>query len=48
LNQNYPNLEYIIIDDNSIDGTIHMLRRYGRMYNLYWISEPDNTTRGYQ
>jgi len=39
LDQNYPNLEYIVMDGGSQDGTIDILRRYeGR---LTWVSEND-------
>lgn len=39
LNQEYPNIEYLVIDGGSKDDTIDILRRYeGR---LTWISEPD-------
>lgn len=37
--QEYPNIEYWVIDGGSTDGTLDILRRYeGR---LRWISEPD-------
>ena len=41
LDQNYLNLEYIVIDGGSNDGSTHILREYSS--NLaYWVSEPDN------
>lgn len=40
LSQNYPNFEYIIIDGQSKDETINILKSYGNRIN--WISEPDN------
>ena len=39
LNQNYPNLEHIIVDSGSTDGTVEILKKYP---HLRWISEPDN------
>jgi len=37
--QNYPALDYLVIDGGSTDGTQDILRRYERW--LRWISEPD-------
>ena len=39
--QDYPNLEHIVIDGGSTDGTVDILRRYEDEYNLRWVSEPD-------
>jgi glycosyltransferase involved in cell wall biosynthesis len=39
LSQDYPAIQYIVIDGGSTDGTCELLRKYeGR---LQWISEPD-------
>ncbi len=40
LGQNYPNLEYIIMDGGSTDGTLDILRSYGA--DLRWVSQKDN------
>lgn len=41
LNQDYPNLQYIIIDGGSTDGTQEIVREYGNRISLF-ISEPDH------
>lgn len=40
LAQNYPNLEYIIIDGGSSDNTLEVIKKYEK-YIDYWISEKD-------
>lgn len=40
LSQTYPNIEYIIIDGGSTDGTLDIIKKY-KSKITYWISEPD-------
>jgi hypothetical protein len=40
LNQDYPHLQFVVMDGGSSDGTVEILRRYER--RLSWRSEPDH------
>lgn len=43
LNQSYKGYEYIIIDGNSTDGTVNIIKEYESQFDgrMKWISEPD-------
>ncbi len=40
LSQNYPNLEYIIVDGGSTDGSIEIIKNHANHLH-FWCSEPD-------
>ncbi len=42
LEQDYPFVDYVVMDGGSTDDTVEIIREYEQTSNLRYISEPDN------
>jgi glycosyltransferase involved in cell wall biosynthesis len=43
IDQDYPDIEYIIVDGGSVDGTVEIIRQYAEKdKRIKWVSDPDN------
>ena len=41
--QDYPNVEHVIVDGKSTDGTLSIIKKHERSYNMRWVSETDRS-----
>ena len=42
--QEYGNLEHVIVDGGSTDGTVDIIREHAEQFRVRWVSEPDSGT----
>lgn len=42
--QSYENIEHVIVDGESTDGTVDLIREYAYRRRVVWVSEPDSGT----
>lgn len=43
IDQDYPEVEHIIVDGGSVDGTVDLVQHYAESYaHIRWVSEKDN------
>lgn len=43
LSQTYSDIEYVVVDGNSVDGTLNLIKEYEVKFagRMHWVSEPD-------